>query len=34
MSNKFKDMNIKTQAYYFFDDVINKKNWNKIKIDE
>ena len=31
MSNKFKDINIKNQAYYFFDDVINKKIEIKLK---
>ena len=36
MSNKVKDINIKNQAYYFFDDIINIKNFdsNNIKIDE
>ena len=36
MSNKFKDIDIKNHTYYFFDDIINIKNFdpNKIKIDE
>ena len=36
MSNKFKDINIKNLTYYFFDDVINIKQFdpNKTKIDE
>ena len=36
MSNKFKDINIKNHANYFFDDIINIKNFdsNNIKIDE
>ena len=36
MSNKFKDINIKNLTYYFFDDVINIKQFdpNKAKIDE
>ena len=36
MSNTFKEIDIKNRAYYFFDDMINKKNLdlNKIKIDE
>ena len=36
MSNKFKDVDIKNHTYYFFDDIINIKNFdpNKIKIDE
>ena len=35
MSNKVKDINIKNQTYYFFDDVINIKDFdpNNIKID-
>ena len=35
MSNKVKDINIKNQAYYVFDNIINIKNFdsNKIKID-
>ena len=36
MSNKIKDIDIKNCRYYFFDDIINIKNFdpNKIKIDE
>ena len=36
MSNKFKDIDIKNHMYYFFNDIINMKNFdpNKIKIDE
>ena len=36
MSNKIKDIDIKNPTYYFFDDIINIKNFdpNKIKIDE
>ena len=36
MSNKFKDIDIKNRTYYFFDDIINMKNFdpNKIKIDK
>ena len=36
MSNKIKDIDIKNHAYYFFDDIINIKNFvpDKIKIDE
>ena len=36
MSNKFKEISIKTHAYYFFDDIINIKNFdlNNIKIDQ
>ena len=36
MSNKVKEMDIKNQTYYFFDDIINIKNfdWNNVKIDE
>ena len=36
MSNKFKDIDIKSLTYYFLDDIINIKNFdpNKIKIDE
>ena len=36
MSNKFKDIEIKNLAYYFFDDVFNIKQFdpNKTKIDE
>ena len=35
-NSKFKDVYIKNQTYYFFDDIINLKNFdpNKIKIDE
>ena len=35
MSNKFKDTDIKNRTYYFFNDMINLKNFdpNKIKID-
>ena len=35
MSNKIKDISIKNHTYYFFDDVINVKNFdpNVIKID-
>ena len=35
MSNKIKDINIKKQTYYFFDDIINIKNFglnNKWKV--
>ena len=34
MDNKFKNINIKNLTYYFFDDIINIKNFdpNKIKI--
>ena len=34
MSNKFKDRIIKNHMYYFFDDIINIKNFdlNNIKI--
>ena len=28
MSNKFKDINIKNHTYYFFDDIINIKNFD------
>ena len=35
MSNKIKDINIKNHRYYFFDDIINIKNfdskYNKIE---
>ena len=33
MSNKVKDINIKNQTYYFFNDIINIKNFdpNNIK---
>ena len=36
MSNKVKEIDIKNQTYYFFDDIINIKNFNSndIKIDE
>ena len=36
MSNKVKEIDIKNQTYYFFDDIINIKNfdWNNVKIDE
>ena len=36
MINKFKDIDTKNLAYYFFDEMINIKNLdpNKIKIDE
>ena len=36
MSNKIEDIDIESRTYYFFDDVINIKNFppNKIKIDE
>ena len=36
MDNKFKDIDIKTRKYYFFNDRINIKNLdsNKIKVDE
>ena len=36
MSNNVKDINIKIQTYYFFDDIINIGNFdpNNIKIDE
>ena len=36
MSNTLKDMDIKSHAYYFFDNIINATNFdpNKIKIDE
>ena len=36
MSNKVKDINIKKHTYYFFDDIINIKNFHpsNIKIDE
>ena len=35
MGNKFKDIDIKNQTYYFLDDMINIKilDLNKIKID-
>ena len=36
MGGKFKGIGIKNRTYYFFDDIINIKNFdpNKIKIDE
>ena len=36
MSNKFKDIGIKNHTYYFFNDIINIKNFdpNNITIDE
>ena len=36
MSNIVKDINIKNHTYYFFDDIINTKDFysNDIKIDE
>ena len=36
MSNKVKEIDIKNQTYYFFDDIINIKNFNpsNIKRDE
>ena len=36
MSNKIKDLSIKNHTYYFFDDIINIKNFdpNNIKINE
>ena len=36
MSNKDKDINIKNHAYYFFHDIINKKEFdpNNIKLDK
>ena len=36
MSNKVKGVDIKNQAYYFFNDIINIENFdpNNIKIDE
>ena len=35
MSNNVKDINIKNHTYYFFDDIINIKDFdaNNIKID-
>ena len=35
MVSKIKDIGIKSQAYYFFDDIINTKDFhpNNIKID-
>ena len=36
MSSKVKDISIKSHTYYFFDNIINRKNFdpNNIKIDE
>ena len=36
MSNKFKDISLENHTYYFFNDMINIKNFdsNNIKIDE
>ena len=36
MSNKVKDINIKNRTYYFFNDIIDRKNFytNNIKVDE
>ena len=36
MNSKFKDISIKNHTYYFFDDIINIKNFdpNKVKRDE
>ena len=36
MNTKVKDIDIKKQTYYFFNDIINIENfdWNNIKIDE
>ena len=36
MSSKFKDVDIKNHTYYFFDDIINIKNFhpNNITTDE
>ena len=36
MTNKLKDISIKNHTYYFFNDIINTKNFdpNKIEIDE
>ena len=36
MSNKIKDIDIKNRTYYFFNDIINRKNFdpNNIKIDK
>ena len=36
MSNKVKDINIKNQTYYFFNDIINIESFdaNNIKIDK
>ena len=36
MGNNIKDLDLKNHTYYFFDDIINIKNFdpNNIKIDE
>ena len=36
ISNEIKDVDIKNRTYYFFNDIINRKNFdeNNIKIDE
>ena len=36
MSNKVKDIDIRNRTYYFFNDIINMKNFdpNSIKVDE
>ena len=36
MSNKVKDIKIKNRTYYFFNDIIDIKNFytNNIKVDE
>ena len=36
MSNKYKDIDIKDHTYYFFSDIINKRNFdpNIIKLDQ
>ena len=36
MSNKVKDIDIKNQTYYFFNDIVNIKNFdpNNVKVDE
>ena len=36
MSNEVKDIDIKNRTYYFFDDIVNIKNFylNNIKINE
>ena len=36
MSNRFKDRDIKNYTYYFFNDIINVRNFdrNKIKVEE
>ena len=36
MSNKVKDIHIKSRTYYFFNDIIDIENFNRnnIKIDE